>query len=165
MLEIILFLTPWLCYAGAMTSVVYRKPWCGCGCGQLLPDDRVGKGLKYVQDTHEKASNRPPRVHMQVLRLQALFKLGGRCACCGESQREFLCLDHVRDDGADQRRQHNVGRKMYRAILTCPSEASRYQVLCFNCNYGKKLGLCPHRWGHALRPRDRAIFPRYWATL
>ena len=36
------------------------------------------------------------------LRQEVLDAYGGKCACCGEEQYEFLCIDHVNDDGNER---------------------------------------------------------------
>jgi hypothetical protein len=72
---------------------------------------------------------------------------GGHCACCGETELVFLSLDHLNDNGAEHRRQLREeginGNGLYRRLrqLDYPSG---YQVLCFNCNWAKSHGGCPH---------------------
>jgi hypothetical protein len=56
---------------------------------------------------------------------------GPRCACCGETLKSVLTIDHVVPCG-------KAGRKgfTWRRVLTegCPPA---YQILCFNCNFSK----------------------------
>lgn len=86
----------------------------------------------------------------------AVFEFYGPvCACCGESEVVFLTLDHVNNDGAEHRR--TLGAKpnsttgtdvVYRWLVkTKFAEADRFQVLCYNCNCGKRSngGVCPHQ--------------------
>ncbi len=61
--------------------------------------------------------------------------LGGKCAMCGESQAEFLTIDHVNNDGHSERHRGAVGWK--RRILDGTADSSRYRVLCHNCNLGR----------------------------
>lgn len=77
-------------------------------------------------------------------RERLLAHLGGKCACCGERTFEFLALDHVNGNGAEERRlthQRNIVRKI---LNTTPPPAD-YRLLCHNCNlaYGF-YGYCPH---------------------
>jgi hypothetical protein len=72
---------------------------------------------------------------------------GGKCACCGETEYKFLALDHVNNDGAEERRKPGlgsteaVGRKILKGILV----KENYQLLCHNCNLAKGFyGACPH---------------------
>ena len=74
------------------------------------------------------------------------------CACCGETEKAFLSIDHVNNDGNESRKRHGygVGRqgggiKLYRVIVEAGFPTT-YQVLCMNCNWGKARnnGVCPH---------------------
>ena len=66
------------------------------------------------------------------------------CACCGEDQLHFLSIDHPNNDGAAHRKA--IGRpEIYRWLIK-NNYPEGFQVLCFNCNIGKKIndGICPH---------------------
>lgn len=80
------------------------------------------------------------------LRSDVLGAYGGMCACCGETQREFLAIDHINNDGAEHRRQENIksAQAMY-TWLRRNNYPSGFQVLCHNCNCAKGYyGVCPH---------------------
>lgn len=73
------------------------------------------------------------------------------CACCGEMEPKFLSIDHVANDGAAMRRRefgsrNYAGARTY-AWLVKKNFPSGYQVLCMNCNHGKRMnhGVCPHQ--------------------
>ena len=70
---------------------------------------------------------------------------GDKCACCGESNRQFLTLDHINNNGVAERKAINWFGCMRKAIRE--SDKTQYQVLCYNCNYGKRRnkGICPHK--------------------
>jgi hypothetical protein len=72
------------------------------------------------------------------------------CACCGETELVFLALDHVRNDGADHRRElaeEGRGASLARELAR-QGWPEGYQVLCSNCNWAKHvLGACPHAGG------------------
>jgi len=75
---------------------------------------------------------------------------GGACTCCGEREPRFLVLDHVNDDGAEQRRRIGMGGwRFYRWLrLNEYPDDFKLQVLCANCNMAKAhFGGCPHRNG------------------
>src|SRR5690606_39680958 len=38
-------------------------------------------------------------------RFEAIMHYGGKCACCGESTYEFLCLDHSNGGGNQHRKE------------------------------------------------------------
>jgi len=71
-----------------------------------------------------------------------------KCACCGETTFSLLTLDHINNDGAEHRRQLNVGGGLtfYRRLKKLGYPPG-YQVLCWNCNSGKAInnGVCPHK--------------------
>lgn len=70
---------------------------------------------------------------------------GYRCACCGEETKEFLSIDHINNDGWDHREALN-GKNIYRWLFRNDFPTG-YQVLCMNCNWGKRMnnGICPHQ--------------------
>lgn len=84
------------------------------------------------------------------LRSEVFAHYGTACACCGESEEEFLTLDHIANDGALERKvQGNSSlywrvRKAFNATGTWPIGL---QTLCYNCNCSKgKLGVCAHEF-------------------
>jgi hypothetical protein len=89
------------------------------------------------------------RLRRQQLRLKAIAIYGGKCACCGEATPEFLSFDHVRNDGAKDRRENGnkaVGYALYRRLAALAKPDGRYQLNCHNCNGAKGYyGICPHK--------------------
>lgn len=75
---------------------------------------------------------------------------GKQCNCCGESNRRFLTIDHINNDGAQERRKlfGSTGGTSYRTDLFIIKNnyPDTYQILCYNCNCGKERnnGICPH---------------------
>jgi hypothetical protein len=69
---------------------------------------------------------------------------GAICKCCGETLQLLLTLDHINNDGAEERKRLN--RKSLYGWLVLNNFPPGYVVLCFNCNIGKSLngGICPH---------------------
>lgn len=76
--------------------------------------------------------------------LQAYGGPNPACACCGESTRAFLAIDHV--NGGGHRQFKELGGGGYAAWLRKNSYPAGFQVLCHNCNMGRQLngGICPH---------------------
>ena len=62
------------------------------------------------------------------------------CKHCGQTDIDVLCLDHVNNDGAEQRRKFGgwSGTGFYR-WLTRNNFPLGYQVLCANCNLKKEI--------------------------
>lgn len=74
-----------------------------------------------------------------------------KCAKCGFSDMRALCLDHIYNDGAEERRmitngvRNNFnGQKIYQWVKK-NNFPDRYQVLCFNCNIIKQRELSEKR--------------------
>lgn len=76
---------------------------------------------------------------------------GGKCACCGESEQAFLCIDHIENNGAVHRLEIGQGKRkigsgsvIYRWLVK-NNFPQGFQILCANCNLAKQsLGYCPH---------------------
>jgi hypothetical protein len=71
------------------------------------------------------------------------------CACCGETEPMFLSIDHMKNDGAAERRAglyRSAGTAFYN-WLRKQGFPPGYQVLCMNCQVGKhkNKGVCPHQ--------------------
>lgn len=92
------------------------------------------------------------RTYRNRLRDLVFVAYGGYvCACCGESEKKFLSLDHMNNDGAKFRKEV-IGRRNGGGVHTYRWPVSHnfplgYQVLCGNCQYGKMMnkGVCPHK--------------------
>ncbi len=66
----------------------------------------------------------------------AIEHYGGKCARCGERIYEFLCFDHVNDDGAKHRIL--VKPPAFPTWLKNNGYPDWVQTLCFNCNAKKE---------------------------
>ena len=80
------------------------------------------------------------------LRREVLNAYGGECTCCGESQYEFLVIDHINNDG-NARRKVNSAERGASILYWLRHEGypEGFQVLCHNCNMAKGFhGQCPH---------------------
>jgi hypothetical protein len=99
--------------------------------------------------------NRYLKYHPQVIakqqdkRLQILQHYSHdqipRCACCGETQLEFLTIDHRDGGGTLHRETAGRGQRFYGWLIR-NGFPDGYQVLCYNCNCS--LGhykYCPHQ--------------------
>jgi hypothetical protein len=69
---------------------------------------------------------------------------GGKCTCCGESQREFLTIEHK--NGRDKNIKRRTGKGEW-ARLKAKGWPDDITIYCFNCNCAKgAYGSCPHSW-------------------
>jgi hypothetical protein len=85
------------------------------------------------------------RRRARPLRHRIIDTLGAACACCGETIRASLTIDHRRNDGAGERRMFPDVRQLYRHIIAEGIPRERYQVLCRNGHESKnERGECAH---------------------
>jgi len=70
---------------------------------------------------------------------------GIKCACCGEIEFKFLCIDHIDGCGKEKRKIQGGGPKLYH-WLKKNNYPKGFQILCHNCNMAKGFyGECPHK--------------------
>ena len=74
---------------------------------------------------------------------------GYKCVCCDETERLFLSIDHIDNNGNVERKSgayRSSGTAFY--LWLCKNKfPPGYQVLCMNCQVGKHKngGVCPHQ--------------------
>lgn len=86
-----------------------------------------------------------------IIKDQVFTAYGGWiCNCCGEQERAFLTIDHMLNDGYKLRKEkvHGHSTRFYRWLKN-NGYPKDFQVLCMNCNFGKRMnnGVCPHKQG------------------
>ncbi len=138
-------------YAASAASGQEFHSWCKQCVGAYQVDrlNRRRADPLFVAHERELARQRTRRA-ARKLRLTVLAAYGDKCACCGETEEAFLAIDHVNDDGAEERRRLGIGRAnpdpmtFYRYVRD-EGFPDRYQILCHNCNSAKAhRGECPH---------------------
>lgn len=108
-------------------------------CG--VPGKPRERGL-LCSDCRETERHRGVRVKQEVM-----DRYGGKCTCCGETEIAFLTLDHIDGGGTALRKSkvHGAGNSFYARLRSAPIDP-RLQVLCWNCNLGRRAtGVCPHK--------------------
>ena len=73
-----------------------------------------------------------------------------KCNCCKETEYLFLTLDHINNEGWKHRRELSgknwkAGSDRTYAWLRRNNFPAGFQILCHNCNWGKRYGICPHK--------------------
>lgn len=107
--------------------------------------------MRSWRQRHPDASRAIYQAYRVRTKLRVLSQYGGvppRCACCGESEVNFLTLDHTNGDGAKERRSNpdmaKCGIYAYLSVIR-RGFPDGYRVLCWNCNLAIGLfGKCPH---------------------
>lgn len=100
------------------------------------------KANKYSMDRYfknpKKSQGITNRSRIKV-RLDMIKEYGGECSCCGISDVDVLDLDHINNDGADDRKNGLYGYNLYRHVKKIGFPKDRFQILCKNCNWKKEL--------------------------
>ena len=84
--------------------------------------------------------------YIRRVRDKVLTAYGDRCACCGETRREFLSIDHINGGRAHQRSLGMQGKgSNFLTWIVRNDFPDILQILCHNCNMAKgAYGQCPH---------------------
>lgn len=95
----------------------------------------------------DHASTRPEHraAYRAARRVRVIEHYGGVCSCCGESQIEFLAIDHAAGGGNEHRAE--IRRRGSRLIdwIIVNDFPPLFRVLCHNCNTALgAYGYCPH---------------------
>lgn len=87
------------------------------------------------------------RERNRKLRMDVVEAYGGQCECCGESNIEFLAVDHVNGGGRKHRTEiAGVGSAFYVWLRKQGFPKKGLRLLCHNCNQSIGLyGYCPHQ--------------------
>lgn len=98
------------------------------------------------RESHRSEIQEKSLAYRRGLRHAAIVHYGGNtpaCACCGESEYQFLTIDHIHGGGRKHRRELK-NTDFYR-WLKKEGYPAGYRVLCYNCNVSRGLyGKCPH---------------------
>jgi len=106
--------------------------------------------IKRAKDWSKKNNEKRKKINSNWrwrMRLQMIDAYGGKCACCGESTKEFLTIDHIKNDGCKKRKEGEpIGAALYRKLKEKNWPKEDYQLLCMNCNFAKgHWKICPHQ--------------------
>ena len=87
---------------------------------------------KYRAENPEKYAEQS-RISKRRLRNRVLEFYGRECGLCGFDDERALTLDHVLNNGAEERK--NLGeRGVYRRAIK-PEYRHEYRILCMNCQF------------------------------
>lgn len=94
-----------------------------------------------VDDKNYHASRRDTRNNLAKERVRRIVSgvldiLGRHCTGCGETEEEFLTVDHVNNDRQSERRPNSLVWKA--DIISGVKDLSDYRVLCRNCNEARQ---------------------------
>jgi 5-methylcytosine-specific restriction endonuclease McrA len=95
-----------------------------------------------------EAKKKAHKKYKQKIKLEVIKEYGGKCICCGEKSFEFLTIDHINKNGAEEKRKLKISgaNQMYAWLKRNNYPKDNYQLLCYNCNSASFIyGECPHK--------------------
>ena len=131
------------------------RKWLKTPAGKKYTEERKAKAKLYRQK-NKLAFNASQKKAYDSVRIEMIahYSKGTmKCACCGESGIVFLSLDHIKGNGAEDRRRisketgYKIGGNTLPYYLKKKGWPKGYQILCYNCNFAKRMGPCPHTTG------------------
>lgn len=148
---------------GHMSKHTDVAAWVCHHCGILLTENNwypshrgrrriciscCNKKNKEQNDRHRDRVNAHNRENNHVRKLKIINAYGGRCECCGDTNPEFLTIDHVEGGGSKHRKslgRNGKGTHFYQWIISQGFPRVGFRLLCMNCNFSYgKYGYCPH---------------------
>lgn len=128
--------------------------WCKqCKRERLVSEFHANKNAKNGLQSYCKTCCRKRNREFKIEILSHYCDGELRCACCGETELDFLTLDHVNNDGAEHRRQLGAAGVSVYCWIKRNKFPTGFAILCWNCNAAKgRFGICPHQ-----RKRDEKI--------
>lgn len=87
----------------------------------------------------EKRNAIKAKARRDELRESVVSHYGGKCRCCGETDIDVLCMDHI-NGGGEQHRKEIPASRLYR-WLRDNNYPDAFRVLCLNCNFRSHLSM------------------------
>ena len=130
----------WMPSLKSRGSVICRN--CNNAKGREWRANNRIKFNKYSMDRYFKNPKKSIAITQKSrakVRIDMIIAYGGICTECGISDIEVLDIDHVNNNGAEQRRIGMWGYNLYRFLKKNNWPKNDYQLLCRNCNWKKEL--------------------------
>ena len=77
-------------------------------------------------------------------RSRAIMLMGGKCVRCGFSDKRALHIDHINGGGCRDRKNGNYGKSARFLREAVGGNGIKYQLLCANCNWIKRVEMGEH---------------------
>lgn len=154
--------TPVLCYRCGRK--MNRRPTASsamCGrCSYASNPAAVKSKVRAWVTANRGRHNETLRASYLARKSESVRRYGGKCPC-GESNLAFLVIDHINDDGADDRRLWRNKVSDIHRFLKKNEYPPGYQVLCGSCNLQKEIDRRRRRgsntWEHNQAAKLRVI--------
>lgn len=114
---------------------------------RLKNKEHIRKYNQLYRETHDETSRH--REYSRQLRIKVLTHYCDNqkpnCACCGETNIEFMCIDHINGGGEQHRKALGGNGGAVALWLKRNNFPLGFRVLCHNCNSSiGYYGYCPH---------------------
>lgn len=94
--------------------------------------------LKYKKN-HPDRHRKSTREYQRRTRIAAIDILGGKCIHCGFNDKRALQIDHI-NGGGRQELLKCSGTQYYKNVIkSFLNKENKYQLLCANCNWIKRV--------------------------
>jgi hypothetical protein len=147
----------------------YMREWFKTEKGLKNKEQAAERSRKWRRENKDKHRAGQIRSYNKI-RLEVFNHYGGAvCCCCGEKEIKFLHLDHINGDGYLYRKEWSKkgimgGTQLYYWLKqnNYPQDI-KLQVLCANCNLGKRSGkYCPHELNRGVDMHGNKIPEEYY---
>lgn len=102
--------------------------------------------LKKDDSSYKLTKNEKSKNDRKITKEKIITAYGGKCVCCGESNREFLTIDHINGNGHTHRKELGGSVYFYKWLIDNNFPKDNFRLLCMNCNFSVgKYGYCPHK--------------------
>jgi hypothetical protein len=112
---------------------------CDCGSSHIVTK-------RHCEACRQRHNTHTIRRYNEIKETVFLHYGGYKCECCGETEKDFLTLDHIYGGGGKHRKEIGGNSRTYRWIVD-NGFPPLFRVYCMNCNWGSRLnnGVCPHK--------------------
>ena len=133
-----------ICLLEKKKSEFYLNVGCckECYCRKRRDNPKTKISGKIYKEKNKELLFSYQKSRAVFLKMKFLEMYGKKCSCCGESEYEFLTIDHIIPRTYENRNETGV-KAYFKAISEYKPDL--YQVLCYNCNCGRRHGICPHK--------------------
>ncbi len=112
----------------------------------LKNKERQNKRVKLnYQKNKEKIKLNDINDRMKVYNHYSNYNI--KCNCCGEKHIDFLSIDHIDNNGYEQRKKGISSKRLIKWIIK-NNYPSGFQISCMNCNHGRSRNperICVHQ--------------------
>ena len=94
----------------------------------------------------EKQQRRTKKLKLLVITHYSNGSMKCCCPKCNEDNMGFLSIDHINNNGTEERKKYGNGSRFYHWLIK-NGYPEGYKVMCYNCNLGraKNNDICPHQ--------------------